>query len=93
MTARDFMNSVSYQVLKTLTGRERFCSRAEMAERCTFAELQTKRSIWIMPLGFFHELRFQIHRTDTVDFAGDVVSIDPIHQTDAFHLGPTFDDQ
>jgi len=78
---------------QALRWNDSVCSRAEMAEHCPFAELQTIRSIRIMPLSFFHELRFQVHCADAVDFAGDVVTIDRIHQTDALYLGPTFDHQ
>ena len=44
-------------------------------------------------LSLFHEFRFQIHRTDAVDLAGDVVSIGHVRQTDVPDLGASLDDR
>jgi hypothetical protein len=44
-------------------------------------------------LRLLHELRFQVHRADAVDLAGDVVTIGRLGQADVSDLGPAFDDR
>ena len=44
-------------------------------------------------LRLLHELRFQIHRADAVDLAGDVVAIARLGQADVPDLGAALDDR
>jgi hypothetical protein len=53
----------------------------------------TRRTSWARSLRLLHELRFQIHRADAVDLAGDVVAIGRLGQADVPDLGSTFDDR
>jgi hypothetical protein len=44
-------------------------------------------------LSLLDEFRLQSHRTDTVDLAGDVVTVGGVDETNVLHLGAAFDDQ
>src|SRR5215212_2926120 len=44
-------------------------------------------------LRLLHEFRFQVHRADAVDLAGDVVAIGRLGQADVPDLGAAFDDR